>query len=176
MRVIYTNESPKFDQPSIFLAGPSPRTKDQISWRIKALEILANVRINYPGLMVLNNGWDGAVFVPEHNPALASTKLEKPDFNYSNQVEWEYECLTKCSAIAFWVPRDVSNGWMGLTTNVEFGRFGGDPRTHYGRPNNADHIKYLDWHFNKYQVKSLPKKKIHNNLEELLNEVIIHQV
>jgi hypothetical protein len=37
MRSIYSDQEPIFDSPGIFLAGPTPRTDQVVSWRIQAL-------------------------------------------------------------------------------------------------------------------------------------------
>ena len=69
-------------------------------------------------------------------------------FSYLDQVEWEYQGLETCSAIAFWIPRDVQT-LPGFTTNVEFGRYVGSGRCVYGRPDDVPHTGYLDWMYTK---------------------------
>ena len=56
--------------------------------------------------------------------------------------------LTKCSVIAFWVPRDLKT-MPSFTTNVEFGRFVGRRPTVYGRPPFRPKNDYLDWYYEK---------------------------
>ena len=106
---------------SIFLAGPTPRTPAVPSWRPEAIQELR--RIDYRGI----------VLAPE---PFAPSVLQ--------QLEWEKAGLENCSAIVFWVPRDLVT-LPGFTTNVEFGRYVGSGRALYGRPDGAPHTGYLDW-------------------------------
>jgi hypothetical protein len=125
MNVVYSDQSPEFSRPSIFLAGPTPRSPEFASWRPEALGILREL------------GFSGTVLVPERRGGWARGE-------YIDQVEWEFACLEGCSVIAFWVPRDVAT-LPGFTTNVEFGRYVGSGRCVYGRPDRAPHTRYLDW-------------------------------
>lgn len=92
--------------PHIFLAGPTNRTltyKD--SWRNKAVEYITNL------------GFEGMVHVPEFKEGV------KWDDRYiKQQTMWEWDCLGFSEVIMFWVPRDKEE-MIGLTTNVEFGRY-----------------------------------------------------
>lgn len=126
---IYSDQEPIFAPPSIFLAGPTPRTAQSVSWRIKALEILKQL------------AFPGAVLIPERHDWVHS-------FDYIDQVEWEYTCLEAATVIVFWVPRDPVT-LPGFTTNVEFGRYVGSGRCVYGRPEAAPKNRYLDWLYNK---------------------------
>lgn len=133
MRVYCADESidsVNWHSPSIFLAGPTPRSTDVMSWRPAAINILENLK------------FEGMVFVPERKDWSTSN-----DYNY--QVEWEDKGLLNVSRIVFWVPRNM-NTMPALTTNVEFGRFAKQERTLYGRPDNALHCRYLDWFYKKY--------------------------
>jgi hypothetical protein len=147
MDIIYSDEIPRFDRPSIFLAGPTYRNGDKVVegsfWRIDAISILSSL------------GYKGTVFVPE---------LSKPveNFDYTNQVEWEFECLEGATTIIFWVPRDKHN-LIGLTTNVEFGRYIGSGKALYGRPDDAYCTRYLDFLY--YKVT---KQQPQNSLKLLL--------
>jgi hypothetical protein len=129
MNVVFAREPVTVWHPSIFLAGPAPRSAEVKSWRPEALDALRELR------------FAGTVLVPE--PRDWSEKL-----SYVDQVEWEYEGLEGCSVVAFWVPRDVQT-LPGFTTNVEFGRYVGSGRCVYGRPEGAPHTKYLDWLYRK---------------------------
>jgi hypothetical protein len=115
----------KYDT-SIFLAGPTPRSKDVESWRPEACKILKKL------------GYQGLVFIPE--PEGDSW----PD--YMGQVKWEKWGLTNCDTILFWVPRNLTD-MPAFTTNVEFGFYMGKTpnRVHYGRPADAEKCRYLDW-------------------------------
>lgn len=145
MEIIYSDQKPKFDKPSIFLAGPTYRKFDKVVegsfWRKDALEILESLN------------FDGIVFVPER-------KFDK--FDYNDQVEWEYKCLEDSDVIVFWVPRDKEH-LRAMTTNVEFGRYVGCLTTVYGRPDNSDNNRYLDWLYEK-----LSGRKPINNLKDLM--------
>src|SRR4051794_38722778 len=74
MRVTYSDDRLAFDQPTVFLAGPTPRRRDVVSWRVEAVELLKRL------------GFGGTVLVPER-PDFASR------FDYTDQVEWEFEGL-----------------------------------------------------------------------------------
>jgi hypothetical protein len=91
MQVVYTGEeAPKTLTKSIFLAGPTPRNKqEQESWRPDALKILED------------KGYDGVVFIPEDRKG--EFKLE-----YDDQVGWEEKYLNMADCIVFWVPRDLT--------------------------------------------------------------------
>jgi hypothetical protein len=150
MRLITPNKKPKFDQPSIFLAGPSPRADTP--------DLVGRTNWRYGAVMALNDmEFTGTVFSPE----MLSIKSGSP-FDYESQVEWEYQCLENCTIIAFWVPR-VMPAFPGLTTNVEFGRYVHQQRTLYGRPDASDSNRYLDWLYDKVQDRDP-----HNDLGELM--------
>jgi hypothetical protein len=134
MNVAYSDQPIQLSTPSIFLAGPTPRSDVAPSWRPAALDLLRVL------------GFDGTVLVPERQDW-------KAGFDYLNQVEWEHAGLEGCDVIVFWVPRDVTS-LPGFTTNVEFGRYVGRKACVYGRPEGAPHTRYLDWLYTK--VTGLP--------------------
>ncbi len=125
MKINYSDEKVIKGKKSIFLAGPTTRSKDLPSWRIQACELLEQL------------GFDGVVYYPEY-----STK--EPKWDYVDQAMWEREALNEATVIMFWVPRDLPKN-VGLTTNVEFGYWIKSGKVIYGRPGNAEKIKYLDW-------------------------------
>jgi len=125
MEVFHSDQPLMVRHPSLFLAGPTPRSSQVASWRPQALHILRHL------------DFTGTVLVPERRDW--SVK-----FDYLDQVEWEFRGLEACSVLACWVPRDVET-LPGLTTNVEFGRYVGSGRLVYGRPEGAPHTRYLDW-------------------------------
>jgi hypothetical protein len=129
MEVFYSDQPPLIRHPSLFLAGPTPRSSEVVSWRPEALNLLRQL------------GFTGTVLVPERRDW--SIK-----FDYVDQVEWEYAGLEAASVLAFWVPRDLEK-LPGFTTNVEFGRYVGSGRMVYGRPPGAPHTAYLDWLYRK---------------------------
>lgn len=129
MNILHADQVLEIKQPSIFLAGPTPRSKEVLSWRPEALEILHGL------------GFAGTVLVPERRDWTAR-------FAYLDQVEWEFAGLEGCTVVAFWVPRDLGT-LPGFTTNVEFGRYVGSGRCVYGRPMDAPQTRYLDWLYTK---------------------------
>lgn len=145
MKIFYSDSPLKLDenQHSVFLAGPTPRSNNVQSWRPHALNILNT--LNYMGQVIL----------PEHS-------IQSENIDYDMQVEWEHQGLMECKSIVFWIPRNLKT-MPGFTTNVEFGRFTHDVRTFYGRPDDSEKNRYLDWLYKK--VNGQP---IFNNLEELL--------
>ncbi len=143
MIINYSDQPVKKGLDSIFLAGPTPRDKSVPSWRPDALECLKRL------------GFDGIVYVPE----LSSGKAK---FNYDDQVEWEWDALESAGVILFWVPRNIKT-MPGLTTNLEFGSYIKEKNRVYGRPNDAESIKYLDKFFKRFHIED----KIYDNLEDL---------
>ena len=152
MKIFYSDEPLTLNllQPSIFLCGPTPRSKDVPSWRPYALTILE--QLNY----------QGQVCVPER-------RVKAEHIDYVEQVEWEHYGLENCQRLVFWVPRDMAT-MPALTTNVEFGRYVTSGRIWYGRPDGAFATRYLDWLYAKYNVS----QTIHNSLVNLLTSAIKH--
>lgn len=130
MIVNYSDESPVLNSNSIFLAGPTPRKKEILSWRPDAIKILNELKFS------------GIVYVPEHK------QETKEDYDYLTQVEWEHTCLENCGVICFWVPRKLPD-MPAFTTNVEFGRYVGKSKVVYGRPDWSEKNNYLDWLYHK---------------------------
>ena len=148
MIINYSDQPVLTAKKSVFLAGPTPRCKDVPSWRPTACRYLEDLF------------FDGIVYVPEFSTG-------KVQFNYDNQVEWEWEALEKASIIAFWVPRNKSIDMLGLTTNIEFGYYVRDSKVLYGRPDNADTIRYMDKLYKRHH-----NRIIYNDLFELCNSVV----
>lgn len=131
MQVVYTGEqAPTIVTKSIFLAGPSPRKASDPNWRVDAFKILKDL------------GYTGVVYAPiwRDGPPNESGK----PFDYDGQVEWETKYLNACDVIVFWVPRDMES-LPGLTTNVEYGMWLNSGKIVLGYPNDAEHMRYLDW-------------------------------
>ena len=147
MIINYSDKKVVGGEKSIFLAGPTSRTPDIISWRREACKKLKEL------------GFDGIVYVPE----FSTGKIRR---NYDDQAMWEREALTASSVIAFWIPRALPD-MPGFTTNVEFGYWLHTKKVIYGRPDNAVKIKYLDWLYKiDYSLNPI------NNLNELLQKAI----
>lgn len=143
----YSDEIIIKGKKSIFLAGPTPRDENTISWRIDVCDRLEKL------------GFDGVVYNPEYSSW-------KPKSSYIDQAEWEREALTEATVILFWIPRDLKD-MPAFTTNVEFGYWLHTGKVIYGRPDNSVKNKYLDW---LYKVDY--NKEPFNDLDELLKESI----
>lgn len=133
MQIVYARQSPpKTFTKSIFLAGPTPRSAEVQSWRGEALRILDEL------------GYDGVVFVPE-NESL------RPMRGYTDQVEWEEECLNLSDAIVFWVPRTLPD-MPAFTTNDEWGAWKHSGRCVFGAPKSAVKTMYQEFYARKLGV------------------------
>jgi len=76
--------------------------------------------------------------------------------------------------VMFWVPRDIDGGMPAFTTNVEFGWLSrmsyeerNPMRMFYGRPDNAEKCKYLDWMYAHYQDKTP-----YNDLKTMIKDIV----
>lgn len=147
MIINYSDQEVIKGKKSIFLAGPTPRGDNIISWRSDACKKLEKM------------GFDGVVYVPEYS-------TWKPKDDYVDQAMWEREALTNATVILFWVPRSLPD-MPAFTTNVEFGYWLHSGKVVYGRPDDASKIKYLDW---LYKVDY--DKEPHNDLASLLIDAL----
>lgn len=147
----YENKPNNIQEKSIFLAGPSPRTKEVKSWRPEAIKILKEL------------GFNGAVYVPENGK---TTILKTDEKTYLKIFNWELFHLNKASLICFWVPRQMPD-MPAFTTNVEFGYWIRSGKIRYGRPETAVKCKFLDCLY-KRDCNLEPK----TNLKELLKECV----
>ena len=143
MIINYSDQEVIKGKKYIFLAGPTPRGENVISWRTEACKILEKI------------GFDGVVYVPEYS-------TWKPKEDYVDQAMWERIALTDATVILFWVPRKLPD-MAAFTTNVEFGYWLHSGKVIYGRPNDASKIKYLDWLY-----KLDYDKNPYENLQSLL--------
>src|ERR1017187_2710902 len=89
--IIYAREPIK---SSIFLAGPTPRDKVTPSWRTEALELLKK------------HNFDGTIYVPEDRSG-------ETNFDYDDQVHWEWKALGSSTVIIFWIPRVLKGSEAG---------------------------------------------------------------
>jgi hypothetical protein len=148
MKVVYAKQKiPEKLGPSIFLAGPTPRSSNPVpSWRPEALKILE--KIEFPG----------TVFVPEDEGGTFRG-------SYTDQTEWEKAALNIANITVFWIPRELET-MPAFTTNVEFGYWVArqPDKIVYGRPEQAPKTKYLDWlissEVNEYNIRSSLKETI----------------
>lgn len=145
MVINYADQKVIKGMKSIFLAGPTPRNLNIVSWRKKAIKKLEKL------------GFDGVVYVPEYSSW-------RPLEDYYTQVMWERTALKESTVILFWIPRSLPD-MPGFTTNVEFGYWLHTKKVVYGRPDTAVKIKYLDWlYMTDYGLEPI------NNLDGLLRD------
>lgn len=90
--------------PSVFLAGPTPRSADVPSWRPEAIRLLDDLWTRPEVLTVL---------APEPRDG-------KWTAEYDHQVSWETIAREAATVVLYWVPRDLTT-MPAFTTNVEFG-------------------------------------------------------
>jgi diadenosine tetraphosphate (Ap4A) HIT family hydrolase len=129
INVVWARE-PIPDGPSIFLAGPTPRS-EHVAWRNTAILRLERL---WAGPGTLN------VLTPESRDGKRAAE-------YHDQVEWEAAALDSATAIVFWIPRDLET-LPGFTTNVEFGLYARSDRAVLGAPPNCpnpERNRYLVW-------------------------------
>lgn len=157
MIINYSDQEVIKGKKSIFLAGPTPRGENVVSWRTEACQNLEQM------------GFDGVVYVPEYS-------TWKPKEDYVDQAMWERIALTDATVILFWVPRKLPN-MAAFTTNVEFGYWLHSGKVVYGRPNDASKIKYLDWLY-RLDYDKIPYENLQSLLEasvELANNLYDEQ-
>lgn len=151
-KISYTYESVynPAEVPSIFLAGPTPRSRSVSSWRPEAVNILKN-----------DFEWDGVAYYPEFRDCNFI-----PSQGYNDQIAWEHDALDSCHAILMWVPREL-NDMPAFTTNVEFGLYVKLGKLYYGRPDAAPKNGYLDYCYTKFTGRTP-----HNDLKKLIAQTI----
>lgn len=149
MKVYYTYQDLPYYGKTVFLAGPTPRSKDVKSWRPEALEFLNA------------NGYKGNVLVPE-NP------LGVDYFNAEEQYEWEKSAMNIADDIVFWIPRNMET-MPGLTTNIEFGYWlaKNPSKIILGYPLDAENMKYIHYHCRQNDIP------VFKDLRELLWYIIL---
>ena len=150
MIINYSDQEVIKGERSIFLAGPTPRGENTKSWRTDACKKLEQL------------GFDGVVYVPEYSSW-------KPKTDYVDQAMWEREALSEATVILFWIPRKLPD-MPAFTTNVEFGYWLHSGKVIYGRPDDAEKIKYLDWLYT-LDYNEEPYEKLDELLVEAINEV-----
>lgn len=137
MKIIYSQQPiPTRITKSIFLAGCTPRDKETPSWRKNALTFLENL------------GFDGTVFVPEFEGDVISENLD-----YSAQIEWEEKCLNISDVIVFWIDRNLTT-MLGLTSNIEYGKWMDSGKVMLGYPETAEKMRYLEYYAEKLFIPS----------------------
>lgn len=146
MKVVHV---PELIDSSIFLAGPTPRDSETVSWRPEALSILE--RLKYSGTVYVPETWDWGWGI----------------HGYENQVNWENDALAAARVIVFWVPREMIH-MPALTTNVEFGRYCTTGKAILGYPTTAAKVRYLDSLAKRFNVP------VYNTLEETLQRAVAY--
>lgn len=146
MNIIYSGQDKPIVGKSIFLAGCSPRKGQVLTWRFDAISYFESF------------GFNGTLIVPE-------PEYGTPWNDYMSVVEWEDKYLQAADLILFWVPRNVNKEIFGFTTNVEFGKYLTSGKIRYGRPNNSDNNRYLD-----YWYKKVYNQEPFDNLHDLVKE------
>lgn len=132
---------------TVFLAGPTPRgNRENLSWRIEFVKKL------------INSGFKGTLINPELD--------NDEDYDYVNQVDWEYQGLNMSDIIVFWVPRDLKD-MPAFTTNVEFGEWMTSGKCILGYPTSAPKMRYLHSKAIKYNI---PVVHTEDKLIELILE------
>ena len=125
MNIIHARQPLDVTTPSIFLAGPTPRSSEVQSWRPEAFEILE--QLNFPGTICSPEEPEVGGLLPTYG---------------EDQVQWEWAALDLVDVIVFWVPRDLTT-LPGFTTNVEFGLYCASGRAMLGYPKGAPKMGYL---------------------------------
>ena len=150
MDIIYTGERLIKNKKSCFLAGPTPRDKNTLSWRGEAIEIFNRL------------GFDGAIYVPE-----LKNKSYYDNETSDYEISLDQEMLEEADIVMFWMPRDIN--MLGLSSNVEFGYLLNKGNIIYGRPDDAIRCEFLDFLYE----KKLGKKYL-TTLEDTIKETIKH--
>lgn len=155
MKLVFSDQViPQEITKSVFLAGPSPREKSVLDWRIEALKIFEE------------KGFTGTVFIPIPQARFYGGD-DSADWTYDNQIDWECSARAVADRILFWVPRDIKGGMPAFTTNVEFGEDIHTGKILYGRPDNAEKCRYLD-----KRMEEIKSSKVFNNLTEIIEQSI----
>lgn len=156
MRLVFSNQiAPQSINSSIFLAGPTPRSKSEKDWRKEAVAILEKL------------SYKGVVFIPCPDFIWYEEDTVKAEFwDYDAQVAWEVEHRHMADKIVFWVARDIEGKMPGFTTNIEFGEDLHSTKIVYGRPAKADKCRYMD---KRMEIMRMP---IFESLEVMLKYTV----
>lgn len=147
MNINYSEEKLDKTKPAIFLAGPVERKNQDLIWRTECINLFEQYN------------FDGTLYVPVRRDGYVV------DGN-SNVIDWEMEAMETAKVVLFWIPRQFPD-LLGLTSNVEFGRYLNSGKIVYGRPQDAYMMDYLDILYEKnYNEKPC------ENLEELVKRAI----
>lgn len=148
MKQVYALEPVVYTQPSVFLAGPTPRSEDVSSWRpsmvLSLNEAFSKSRARRGDYDVSQ---EPVAFIPEDRSGTFHG-------NYDHQTEWEHLAIDACDVLLFWVPRDLDT-LPGFTTNVEFGYWLEKKKNVVlGYPPDSPKTTYLKWLYEKTRRES----------------------
>lgn len=145
MNIIYAQQNMDINGRSVFLAGPTPRSKSLKGWREEAIKFFKKHK------------FEGTLIIPETEDSFSS------EFAYSTQIDWEQEYLEKADIILFWVDRSFPN-MPAFTTNIEYGYWLAKKpsKIMLGIPEGAPKVEYIKYTANKNNIE------IENNLETLI--------
>lgn len=153
MKLIYSDSPlPNEISGGIFLAGPSPREKSVVDWRLEAVRLLKEL------------DFKGEVYLPIPEKRFWGGE-DDASWTYDNQIQWECDAREMADVILFWIPRELKT-MPGFTTNVEFGEDLSSGKMMYGRPAGAEKCRYLD-----KRVEGIGLV-VHDDLEALLKATI----
>lgn len=139
MQIIYPNSHPEeIQRPSIFLAGPSPRSSMGEHWRADAFKEFERFE------------FDGTLFSPVPED-LTNLDGHFDTEMYFNQIDWEQRYLREATVIMFWVPRELSE-LPGFTTNIEFGQYVNSGKIVLGYPFHAANMDAFWWLADEHRV------------------------
>lgn len=144
MNIVFARQTLPSNVKSIFLAGPTPRSKDTKSWRPEAINHLRAL------------GYIGHIFVPEE-PDFTFSDWQQ-NFPYDEQVGWEHQALEAASCVMFWVPRNMKD-MPALTTNDEWGSYKTSGKVVFGAPTEAQHVRYQRWHAKRLNIPNFTTLK-----------------
>jgi len=156
IKTIYYNDGiKKVDGLSIFLAGPTPRTRAVKSWRPDFIHQLESKDINK----------DLTIIIPEFKVYDPNNFKNR---SYETNVEWEEYYLFASTFIIFWIPRNMIT-MPALTTNVEFGMWicKQPGKLILGSPEDAVKNRYLEYYARKNAVP------VYKTMDELINYLTI---
>jgi hypothetical protein len=131
---------------SIFLAGPTPRNYETVSWRPVMIKILRD------------KGYTGNIFIPEK-------RGDHLSYEYETHTKWEEDHLNMASIILFWIPRELKL-MPAFTTNIEFGEFMHSGKIILAYPKNAEKMRYLQV---KAEMHNIP---VFYNMEDAVDFIL----
>jgi hypothetical protein len=126
VRLLFYDDLPEPEPPSIFLAGPTARGVPRTPWRAEALELLGT------------HGFAGTALLPEFRAALFEDAVQRVFGGAASPVRhmrdtsygvlgWETAAIEAASVVLFWMPfrvaaADDPASLPGFTTRAEVAR------------------------------------------------------